>query len=991
MGLLQEEEISELTDILVEALIKRCAVIPLRRLVNLAGEDARAKRDAQINAIHHNVECLRDAQDGSSFRRLKDWLKPVDQVSKLESSTRVRGPTTCEWFLEHPIIEEWIRTGGLCWFHGGMGTGKTFIMSHLIQTMIQQGHVVAYYYFEFTNPSTLSEEALLHSLVFQLSPIHPQTILALHEKHQGGATGARVTTLLDSIVELMGRSDRPFYIAIDALDELPPTRRMELFKILGRMSVVASPNMHIVVSSRDEIDIISTLGDLAQHKLDVLDGKVRHDIAVFVDQELRVEKWKHWPPDLIERMRISLNERAAGQFRMVACQLEVFHRAQTSSDLESRLVMLPRKLADTYHYILEHLIPEEERMRAQTLLRILTASFEAVPLNELAALIAVDLGDPLDVINLPQYRAQQQFHQPQNIVGLGTAFVRLTVLEGKDDQGDDLPPYPRLQLSHASVKEYLLQQAPNHWCYMTEQLAHSTTARACLAVLLHNESSQPDAPVHIYVRQRWFQHVQSDSSDQLLTQQVAFFEKFPWSQKNRFAFVEYPHDDFITLSEDLTQSPVIAASAAGLYRLLQVILVTEQSRDHLGAALRVAVTRAVGIDIVKLLAEEGANVNQEGGTYGFALQAAAAMGTLDVVEFLLQRGADVNKEGGRYEFALHIAALKGHFDIVKLLVEKGADVNKEGISFGSALHIAVLGGYLDVVKFLVDKGADVNKEGGEYRYALQAAAWEGCLDIAEFLVEKGADVNKRGGKYGSAWLAAAWGGHVDVVKFLAEKGADVNKRGIYGSALQLAAWGGHLDVVKVLVENGEDVNRKGGVLGSALRMAAGGGYVDVVEFLVDKGADVNKQGGSALQAASAGGHLDVVEFFVEKGADVNTEGGSALPSAASEGRKHASRLFPVQGTNVHNEGGSALQVAAGGGHMDVVKFLVEKGAEVNKGGGKYGSALHAAACLGHLHVVKFLVEHGADVNKEEGTYGTASHAASCRGLWDVANFLSKVM
>ncbi|KAH8813598.1 ankyrin repeat-containing domain protein [Flagelloscypha sp. PMI_526] len=1020
MELLQEEEISQLTDIIVETFTKRCEVIPLRRLVNIAGEDARTKRDAQMNAIHLNVKRLRDAQDGSSFRRLKDWLKPIEQVGKLESSNRTRGPTTCKWFLEHPIIEEWIQTGGVCWFHGGMGTGKTFIMSHLIQTMICQGYTVAYYYFEFTNPSTLSEEALLRSLVFQLSSIHLQTSLALYEKHRGGASEPQLAILLDCIVELAGQSKQPFYVVIDALDELPLPQRKQLFKTLEPISTVNSPNMHVIVSSRDEIDITSGLGDLAQHKLDVLHGKVRHDIAVFVDQGLSDEKWKDWPPDLIERMRIVLNERAAGQFRMVACQLELLYKTETIGDLEARLFALPKKLADTYQYILDHLIPKEERVRAQTLLRLLTVAFEVVPLDELSALIAVDLGDPSDVTNLPKYEEQQRFRQPQNIVGLGTAFVRLTTW----DSGS------YLQLSHASVKEYLLQQNPVHWCYMNEQLAHSTMAGACLALLLHNVSSQPDAPIGKYVRQRWFQHVKPNSSDQLLKQQIMFFEKFPWTQKTQLELDEH-HVYRPKVSRELINScPLIAASAAGLDQILPVILATTQRQDDLEQALYVAAVRGVSINVIKLLVENGADLNKDGGEYGSALQAAAENGALDVVGFLVEKGADVNKGEGHYGSALQAAARNGSLDVVEFLVEKGADVNKGEGHYGSALQAAARNGSLDVVEYLVEKGADVNKGEAFYGSALQAAAGNGALDIVKFLVEKDADVNDGGGLYGSALQAAAQNGHLDVVEFLVEKGADVNKEGgEYGSALQAAAGNGALDVVEFLVEKGADVNKGEGHYGSALQAAARNGSLDVVEFLVEKGADVNKgEGnyGSAVQAAAGNGSWDVVEFLVEKGADVNKGEafyGSALQAAAKNGALDMVKFLVEKGADVNeDEGdhGSALQVAAGNGALDMVKFLVENGADVNKGEGFYGSALQAAAengswdvveflvekgadvnkgeafCRsalqaaagnGALDMVKFLVENGADVNKGEGFYGSALQAAAENGSWDVVEYL----
>ncbi|KAH8800537.1 ankyrin repeat-containing domain protein [Flagelloscypha sp. PMI_526] len=618
-------------------------------------------------------------------------------------------------------------------------------------------------------------------------------------------------------------------------------------------------------------------------------------------------------------MRVVLNERAAGQFRMVACQLEVLHKTETTSDLEARLITLPKKLTDTYLYILDHLIPEDERVRAQMLLRILTVAFEAVSLNELAALIAVDLGDPADVINLPKYKAHQQFHQPQNIVGLGNAFVRLTY--NSESQ-------PFLQLSHASVKEYLLQQDPIHWCYMDDELAHSTMARACLALLLHNESSQPDAPIGEYVRQRWFQHVKSNSSNQLLTQQMTFFEKFPWSQESQFLLDEYPYFYFGISKELVYRNPLIAASGAGLYEPLQSILATKQPQDDLDQALRVAVIRAVGMDVIELLVGKGADVNKQVENFASILQAAALVGTLDMIKFFVEKGADVNKEGEPYGSSLHAAAERGRLDVVEFLIEKGANINGEGGQHGSALQAAARRGHLDVVEFLVEKGADMNKGGVIHRSALEAAACGGSLDIVELLVEKGADVNDGG--YGFALQGAASRGSLDVVEFLVKKGADVNGKGGYGSSVQAAALEGHLKVVVLLVEKGADVNKEGGQFGFPLQAAAWRGALGVVEYLVGRGVDVNEGGGqhgSALQAAAWMGNLDVVEFLVEKGADVNKEGG---------------------------QDGSALQAAASMGKLEVVEFLVEAGADVNQAGGKYGSALEAAEHRKQAGVVEFL-------------------------------------
>jgi hypothetical protein len=94
---------------------------------------------------------------------------------------------------------------------------------------------------------------------------------------------------------------------------------------------------------------------------------------------------------------------------------------------------------------------------------------------------------------------------------------------------------------------------------------------------------------------------------------------------------------------------------------------------------------------VKLLIENGADVNAHGGQYGNALQ-AASMETIHIqhvkgggcrwpraiAKLLLEKGADVNAHGGMYGNALQAASYRGHEAIAKLLIEKGADVNAQG-------------------------------------------------------------------------------------------------------------------------------------------------------------------------------------------------------------------------------------------------------------------------------------------------------------------------
>jgi ankyrin repeat protein len=82
-----------------------------------------------------------------------------------------------------------------------------------------------------------------------------------------------------------------------------------------------------------------------------------------------------------------------------------------------------------------------------------------------------------------------------------------------------------------------------------------------------------------------------------------------------------------------------------------------QREESMGMHSRQHHTKAMKT-IVKLLLENGAEVNAKGGLYGNALQAASYGGNEAIVKLLLENGAEVNAEGGEYGNALQAASYK---------------------------------------------------------------------------------------------------------------------------------------------------------------------------------------------------------------------------------------------------------------------------------------------------------------------------------------------
>lgn len=88
---------------------------------------------------------------------------------------------------------------------------------------------------------------------------------------------------------------------------------------------------------------------------------------------------------------------------------------------------------------------------------------------------------------------------------------------------------------------------------------------------------------------------------------------------------------------------------------------------------------------------------------------AAAKGDVNKIKLLLDQGADVNDEAYFGYTPLMQASSKGHIEAVKMLLDKGANVNGYCSDGWTALSLAADEGHTDIVKLLLERGADIDK------------------------------------------------------------------------------------------------------------------------------------------------------------------------------------------------------------------------------------------------------------------------------------------
>ncbi|MBI5237044.1 MAG: ankyrin repeat domain-containing protein [Deltaproteobacteria bacterium] len=191
----------------------------------------------------------------------------------------------------------------------------------------------------------------------------------------------------------------------------------------------------------------------------------------------------------------------------------------------------------------------------------------------------------------------------------------------------------------------------------------------------------------------------------------------------------------------------------------------------------------------------------------WALRTAAWEGHAEIVRILLDNGADVNAEDKTMgDSVLSNAVMKGHVDITRLLLDRGANANYRNHEM-SVLHQAILltpNPDPSIAGLLLDKGADVNSaivrpEPFIGWTALHISAARGLADMARILLDRGADVNAKSASGVTPLHIAALNGREKVALILIDKGANTSAKDKRGATpLQYAETKGHSAIIDIL-------------------------------------------------------------------------------------------------------------------------------------------------------------------------------------------------
>ena len=172
---------------------------------------------------------------------------------------------------------------------------------------------------------------------------------------------------------------------------------------------------------------------------------------------------------------------------------------------------------------------------------------------------------------------------------------------------------------------------------------------------------------------------------------------------------------------------------------------------------------------------------------------AAQSGKLPVLKLLLEQGFDVEDIGYYDRTALHAACDSPQVEMVQFLLDQGLDPTDQDEFGKTPLHYAAKAGHLDAVRLLVAAGAYVAAQDNNCRTPLHSAAAKGRDETVRFLLEQGAPTEIRASfteqnipspRLGVTPLEEAfYCGRAVTVRLLIDAGADVHVKDANGRTM----------------------------------------------------------------------------------------------------------------------------------------------------------------------------------------------------------------
>lgn len=303
--------------------------------VSLALQMLQLKGNDQIqDDVADNKALLGLIHAGQVSSEIRGWLRAPDVSINYNEACKKRHRGTGLWLTKSDAFSNWlVKPNSFLWLYGFAGCGKSVLCSTAIQHTLQHRRSnprigLAFFFFTFTDNDKQDTSAMLRALVLQLSNQCGDGYDHLSRLHKSYPNGMPPDQALIDCLRRLVQSFDETYLILDALDESPRnTHRVDLLRALADMRSWSEPGLHLLVTSRDEVDIRDVLhdhlGTLTEEKISLKNDGIDRDIASYISGALetdhRLRKWERYH----DQIKQVLTERAKGVY-VISLSLCVF-------------------------------------------------------------------------------------------------------------------------------------------------------------------------------------------------------------------------------------------------------------------------------------------------------------------------------------------------------------------------------------------------------------------------------------------------------------------------------------------------------------------------------------------------------------------------------------------------------------------------------------------------------------------------------------------
>ncbi|KAF1968464.1 hypothetical protein BU23DRAFT_558501 [Bimuria novae-zelandiae CBS 107.79] len=282
----------------------------------------------QAGVIHGSVHAEVRFPPDEKLPKICRWLSAPGPSTNYQKALKLRQADTGVWFLKGREYTRWkAEAASPLWLYGIPGCGKTILCSAVLQDVLQYcregpGRVAVYFFFDFNDVEKQDQGNMLRSLIWQLSQQSDQIPASLDELFTSCESGQRQPSAdaLQEVLRLIIQELPQAYVVLDALDEC--AQRAELMETLETIAGWRLQNLHLLVTSRRERDVESTLEELVdnQSRICLQSALVDKDIQLYVQQRLAtdktLQKWRK--DDVRQEIKTVLKDGANGMYAFIS-------------------------------------------------------------------------------------------------------------------------------------------------------------------------------------------------------------------------------------------------------------------------------------------------------------------------------------------------------------------------------------------------------------------------------------------------------------------------------------------------------------------------------------------------------------------------------------------------------------------------------------------------------------------------------------------------